>query len=101
MATLWLHVFSTAEQVAIGEPIQKISVAIGSAAVSSDPLDADPVNADARRRRRVRFFADAACHVVWGASPQEATTADVPIGAENPEYFDVEAKHIVSVIERI
>lgn len=94
MATLSLHVWSDAKEVALGEVLQSMTVNIGGASAQSAA-----VTGTARRHRRVRFFADADCYVTWGDNPTADSTG-LPLGAENPEYFDIEAGQKIAVIER-
>ena len=95
MATLWITVFEGATQTASGDVIQVSNVAVTGA---SD--DTYPIAGDERKRRIVRLFSDADCHVTWGAAPT-ADTTHMPLGAENPEYISVESGHVVSVIQRV
>ena len=96
MATLWIAVFEGAAEVAMGDPLEETTVNIGA---TSTPM-ASAITGSGRKRRRVRLFADADCHVTWAASPT-ASTGNLPLGSENPEYFDIEAGHKVAVIERV
>ena len=96
MATLWIHVFEAAAEVALGDPIQELSVTIGVSSTSAGSA----ITGSNRLRRRVRLFADLNCHVTWAASPT-ADTGDIPLGVDNPEYFDIEAGHTVAVIQRV
>ncbi len=95
MATLWIHVFEAAAEVALGDPIQELSVTIGASSTSAGSA----ITGSNRLRRRCRLMADTICHVTWAASPT-ADTSDIPLGIDNPEYFDIEAGHTVAVIDR-
>lgn len=97
MATLYIAVWTSATEVALGDPIQEMAVSIGAGSVQSAEITADN-----RKRRRVRLMADSACFVTWGLNPTATNdgTSGRPLGAENPEYFDIESGHLIAVIER-
>lgn len=95
MATLWIHVWESASEVALGDPQQELTITIGGTSTQSSSA----ISGSNRVRRRCRLFADADCHVTWGENPT-ADTSDIPLGAENPEYFDIESGHLVAVITR-
>lgn len=46
----------------------------------------------------VRILCDVQCSVVYGVSPQTATTSNAPLAAFVPEYFGVTPGQIISVI---
>ena len=94
MATLWITVFEHAGEVALGDPLQELTVTFTTSTQSAAITGSD------RKRKRVRIFSDADCNVSWGANPTASGTT-IPMGAENPEYFDIEAGMEISVIERI
>ncbi len=98
MATLFIAVWRDAAEVALGDPLQEIAVAIGAASAQSAAITGKD-----RQRNRIRLFADADCFVTWGTDPTALTdgTAGRPLGAGNPEYFDIEAGQKVAVIQRL
>lgn len=98
MATLFITVWEDAEEVALGGPIQETAIAIGATSSQSDVI-----TGTLRKRRRVRLFADVDCFATWGENPVALNdgTDGRPMGADNPEYFDIEAGHKIAVIERI
>lgn len=98
MATLFFAVFSGAAEVAMGDPIQEDSVAIGGASTVSSAI-----TGTGRKRRRVRIFADVNCFATWGESPvaKNDGTDGRPLEASVVEYFDIEAGHQIAVIERV
>ncbi len=97
MATLFFTVFSGAVEVAVGDPIQEGSVAIGGTSAASAAL-----TGTGKKRRRVRLFADADCYATWGENPvaKNDGTDGRPLAASVAEYFDIEAGHKIAVIER-
>jgi hypothetical protein len=94
MATLSITVFEGAGEVATGDPLQVDTVTISGVSAQSSVI-----TGSGRKRRRVRLCADTACHVVWGENPT-ADSGHTFMGAENPEYFDIESGHKVAVIAR-
>jgi len=94
MAILWATVYEGASLTPSGLPIQVTQVGISATAASTGVIIGSN-----RKRRVVRLFADADCHFTFGASPS-ATVSDSPLGAENPEYIEVEAGQSISVIAR-
>ena len=97
MATLFFRVWESAAEVALGDPIQEDVITIGSGSLQSAAIIGS-----GRKRRRVRLFADANCFVTWNADPTAKNdgTDGMPMASENPEYHDIEAGHIIAVIER-
>lgn len=95
MATLYVGVWIDAAQTLIGRPIQNMAVTIpGTSAVITAP-------ANGKARRRVRLYADADCFVKWGTDPSATDGTDsIPLGADNPESFDIETGDKISVISR-
>lgn len=96
MATLFVCVWEHAVEVAVGDPLQEFTVNITATSTPS----AAAIVGDKRRSRRVRLFADADCFVTWGETPVAVSTASRPMGAENPEYFEIKASQKIAVIER-
>ena len=99
MADLYLRVFGVAGSVAEGLPVNENKVSIGGTSTQSGVMHAAGDN----RSRVVRLFADAACFVTWGANPTALNdgTDGMPLGAENPEYIQVQADHLIAVIQRV
>ena len=96
MATLFVAVWETAVEVAMGDPLQEFQVNIaGTSTASSETV----IGGD-NKRRRIRLFADADCFVTWEETPVAVSTASRPMGAENPEYFDIQAGYKIAVITR-
>jgi len=97
MATLFIAVWEDAEEVALGNPIQEMTVDIGVASAQSDAI-----SGTLNKRRRVRLFADGNCFATWGADPTALNdgTDGRPLGASTPEYFDIQSEHKIAVIER-
>jgi hypothetical protein len=48
--------------------------------------------------RVVRVWAEAACHIAWGAPEQTSTTAKMPLGAGESYHFGVDSGDEISVI---
>ena len=92
MPTLWIHSFNDAKEVAFDAPNQKISVAISGSSASAAALTGT------QGMQRVRLFTDTDCHVRWEGT--DADNTDIPLGAENPEYFGIPTGTVISVIER-
>ena len=97
MATLYFAVFESAAEVALGEPIQEGTVAIGATSAQSSAI-----SGSGSKRKRVRVFCDSNAFVAWGADPtaENDGTGGRPMGSENPEYFDIQSGHKIAVIER-
>lgn len=95
MSTLFITVWDVAAEVAQGDPIQEMTITISGTSAQSTAI-----TADSRRRKRVRLFTDTDCFVTWGSDPTAASGSSRPMGAENPEYFDIEAGHKIAVITR-
>ena len=100
--TLYFRVFSGASEVALGDPVQEDTVDFSGGVNSSAVISTDNPGID-NKRMRVRLFADDDCFVTWGANPtaQNDGSDGMPMGAENPEYVDIEAGHKISVIARV
>lgn len=99
MATLYYAVWAGASEVALGPVLREEPVTIaGTSTPTADVVDPTGGN----RPRRVRVFADVACFVTWGANPVAAADGSDgrPVGAENPEYFDIPADQKLAVIAR-
>lgn len=97
MATLYITVWDSAGSTALGDPLQEMAVTIGVASA-----DSAAVTGVSKARKTVRLYADADCSVTWGAAPTAIAdgTSGRAIGADNPEYFNIESGHIIAVITR-
>jgi hypothetical protein len=94
MATLWISVFESAAEVAMGAPLQEMTVAIGGASTQSAAI-----GGSARAHRRIRLLADSKCHVAIGTDPTAGSTS-LPLTLEGAEYFFAEAGWKVAVVQR-
>lgn len=99
MATLFFGVWQDARETLIGEPIQEVAVTISGTSAQSAAI----IGGVNKAWRRVRIYADTDCFVHWGADPTALNdgTAGRPLGADNPETFDIESGQRVAVIERV
>lgn len=97
MATLQFTVWDTAAEVALGDPSQEDTVAIGGTSAQTAEI-----TAEGKKRRRVRIICDTNAWVTWGEDPTALAdgSAGRMMGAENPEYFDIESGHKIAVIQR-
>jgi len=102
MTKLFVTVFEGANATALGDPIQEEVVVIGAGSLKSAVITAAGASAT-NVRRVVRLYAIADCFVTWGADPTAVVdgTDGRAIGADNPEYFDIQAGHFVAVITRV
>ena len=92
---VYMTVWESASEVALGDPIQFTSAIIGGA-------NSSPISGSGRKRRRVRLYADAACWVKYGENPTATGATDaMALGADNPEYVDIEAGHVLTAIARV
>lgn len=99
MATLQYTVFSSANEVAHGDPVQEGAITIGGASTQGSALSSD---GDSRKRMRVRIAVDSNCWVTWGTNPtalNDGTEGRMMV-ADQTEYFDIEAGHKIAVITR-
>ena len=98
MATLFVCIWVDAKQVALGDPLQEFPVTIAGTSTKSTTI-----SGSGRKKIRARLFADADCFVTWGEDPTALNNGNDgrPLGAENPEYFDIETGHKIAVIERV
>jgi hypothetical protein len=98
MADVYMTVWRTAGEVALGDAEQHLSATIDGA--KSAPVT--PQHAEKKYRKRVRLFATAACWVKWGENPTATGATDsMALGAENPEYVDIESGHVLHAIARV
>ena len=92
---VYMTVWESASEVALGDPIQYTSAVIGG-------TNSSPISGSGRKRRRVRLYADAACWIKYGENPPATGATDaMALGADNPEYVDIEAGHILTAIARV
>ena len=98
MATLYITVWEDAAEVALGQPTQEMTVPIGASSAQSAVIVGVK-----NRHLRMRLMADGDCFVTWGDDPTALTdgTSGRPMGAENPEYFSINAGQKVAVIQRL
>lgn len=97
MATLQITVFEAAREVALGLPLQEMAVSVGVSSTQSAVI-----TGPSRRVQRCRIMSDSDCWVTWGENPTALNdgTDGRMMGANNPEYFAIEAGWKVAVIER-
>ena len=92
---VYMTVWESASEVALGDPLQFTSAVIGGANSSA-------ISGTGRKRRRVRLYSDAACWVKYGLDPTATGATDsMALGADNPEYVDMEAGHSLTAIARV
>lgn len=95
MTTLSVTVFNSASEVALGDPIEVLTVAIGGSSAATSAI----TTSGTMPRVRVRLFAQSDCYIAWGENPT-ASSSTTPLGSENPEFFDVARGHKIAVITR-
>jgi len=97
MATCQITVFGDSSALSIGSPIQEMTVAIGATTAQSSALTGSN-----SKLQRTRIMCDTNAWVTWGDNPTATTdgTSGRMMGAENPEYFAIEAGQIIAVIAR-
>lgn len=97
MADVFITVFEGAAEVATGDPTQFTNAVIDGA----DSAAIVTTGSMSNKRVRCRLYADADCWVQWGASPSATDESDsIALGADNPEYFDIQSGHVVSAVTR-
>jgi hypothetical protein len=95
MAAVYMTVWEDAAEVALGDALQYTQATIGGA-------NSAAITGTGKKRRRVRIYAEAACWVKTGANPTATGATDsMPVGADNPEYLDIEASHVLTAIVRV
>ncbi len=100
MSNLYFTVWDSAGEVALGDPIQRGVATIDGAASSAISFGSAGANAG-KRRKRVRLLSDSDVFFATGTSPSVTDGTDgTPLGAENPEYFDIESGHKLIAILR-
>jgi hypothetical protein len=90
---VWEH----AGEVALGDPLQEFQIDIAASSTEST----ETIIGSGNKRKRARLFADSDCFATWGLTPVAVSTASRPMGAENPEYFDIRSGDKIAVIERL
>ena len=94
MASVFITVWDSAREVALGDPIQYAQAVIGGA-------NSAAITGSGKKRKRCRLYAESNCWIKWGESPTATGGSDsIPLGADNPEYVDVEAGHVLTAITR-
>ena len=96
MATLYMNVWASAQDVAQGPVLQSDSVAIAGSSDDLNPIVQNKVVP----RHRIRLFTDADCFVAFGVNPTADSTG-IPMAANQTEYFELSSGENVAVIERV
>lgn len=98
MATLFIAVWGDARQTLIGEPLQEMTITVLGTSAQSATI----TGGNNKTWRRVRLFTDTDCFVTWGSDPTalQSGAGGRPLGAENPEIFDIESGQKIAVISR-
>ncbi len=101
MANVYLTAWDSAGEVALGDPTDHLVAVIGTGV--SEGLTSSREQ-EPNQRKRVRLLADDNCFVVFwkeGADPDINDGEDsIPLGADNPEYFDMQAGRVLKAIAR-
>lgn len=101
MADLYFRVYETAGATAQGQKVQEGKVAIGGTSTQSAAISngARPSNA----AMKVRLWTDGACFVTWGENPTALNdgTEGMPMAADSYEYVQIQAGHLLAVIEKV
>lgn len=94
---LFITVWGGAGEVAMGDVLQEEVVAVGGGSLQSNVITGSGV------RQRVRLYSDTDCFVTWGSNPIAVGdgSSGRAMGADNPEYFEVNAGQKIAVIERV
>ena len=94
MASVFITAWDSADKVAKGAPTDFIVATLGGGASAA-------LAGSGRKRKVVRLYADANCFVQWAKVPSATDGTDsVPLGANNPEYFDIEVGFAIDAITR-
>jgi hypothetical protein len=98
MATLFIAVWDNASNTLLDSPIQYDTVTVGAGSLQSSAI-----SGSRSEIRKVRLFSDVDCFVTWGSDPTAPGdgSADLPIGAENPEIVGIKAGDKIAVIQRV
>jgi len=96
MASLQLTVFSNANSTAAGDVLQEEVVTVSGTSAQSSVITGSG------NYRVVRIYSDVDCFLTWGSNPTALTDGPAGrfIGANNPEYFRLQAGERFAVIER-
>ena len=100
MATLFIGVWGDATVTLHGKPIQEMAVTITGTSAQSAVITGPSGSRSVRRAFRV--YTDTDCFVHWGSNPTALNdgTAGRPLGADNPEVWEIESGEKIAVIER-
>ena len=94
---VYMTVWEGAAEVALGDVLQFAEAAIDGA----DSAAIIEAEGSPRRRRRVRLYSTAAVFVAWGETPTPTdSTNGMALGADNPEYVDIQAGHVLAAVSR-
>ncbi len=100
MANVYITAYDSAAEVALGDPTDFLVAIIGS--TNSEKLSEQA--GKPRQRKRVRIQADADCFVNFFSNEADPTVTDgtdaMPLGADNPEYHDMEVGRVLKAIAR-
>ena len=97
MATLYVTEYSRMAIEAAGAP-----VLVGQEPSVTQTIAIAGVSASATLRtdtKFVRLHTDIICNVVFGPSPQVATTSNMRLAANQTEFFGVVGGHVLAVIQ--
>src|SRR4051812_20408755 len=98
MASLYVTVFPDAQQTALGDIAQTLTIATISG--STQPTG-KVSQIGSLGFVRVRVFADGDCWLAMGTAPDATNAAArLPLGASNPEYFTVPHGHKFDAVTR-
>ena len=97
MANVYVTAWDTAAEVAMGDPVDFLVAII-------DSTNSPALSGSDRKRKRVRLLADADCFVNFFSDVADPTVTDgtdaMPLGADNPEYVDMEVGRVLKAITR-
>jgi len=98
MAEMQFTVWDGASETAHGSVLQEDVVTTSATAANTAAI-----TGSGRKIRKVRIYCENDCWVTWGAPGITAVITGGEgrmMGADNPEYFSIEAGFEISVIER-
>ncbi|MGB0971935.1 MAG: hypothetical protein ACPGVG_13385 [Mycobacterium sp.] len=100
MSTLHFAVWNDAREVAIGPPEQEGAITFTTPSAQGAVIV--PGDSAKKTLKRVRVICDADAWVTWGENPTAVAdgTEGRMMGAENPEYYGIQAGHRIAVIQR-
>ncbi len=100
MANVYVTAWDSAAEVAQGDPTDFLVAVIGGA--NSGKLTVQP--GKPRQRKRVRIQADADVFINFFSDNDDPTVTNgtdaMPLGADNPEYHDMEVGRLLKAIAR-